>query len=111
MKQWTCVENPTAEQRQRLEECGKDAQNHPLVLDGTVLRFKPTDVARTLAELVDINQLWKRLNPSLQTNPETRAALRRFYRDMGYSLCGYLDMFGDMLDTEEEEQKCQSPKR
>lgn len=93
----------TAEQKDLLAQCGKDALNHPLeVVDG-VLRFQGNRaieaIMRNPRTRVDLNELWVSLNLD---DPAVRLGLRAFYRDMGYSLCGYLEIFGDMLDREEQ---------
>lgn len=95
------IKTLTKEQKELLEQCGADAQGHPLVLDGKVLRFKANPIVRLIVDMqwVDLNQLSRMVGN--MDSPEIRLGIRAFYRDMGYSLCGYLDIFGEIL-TEEE---------
>lgn len=90
----------TDSQRSLLEMCGADAQAHPLIDRDGVLRFKADPVVRYVVDnVVDLNKLWVGLGP-LSHDIAVRHSLRRFYRDMGYSLSGYLEVFGEELDEE-----------
>ena len=87
-----------------VDQCGKDALKHPLVLDGGVLRFKANPAVRAAADLIDLNELWARMRVALDLSQEARLGIRAFYRDMGYSLSGYIEIFGEILDEEERER-------
>lgn len=93
-------------QRRLLDQCGADAQSHPLVqlvIDSSrsnTIRFKADPVIRHLVDTqVDLNKLWASL--SERSDPKVRLSMRSFYRNMGYSLGGYIDIFGQELDAEE----------
>ena len=96
--------NLTQGERELIELCGKDAQQHDIYRDtdkGRQLRFRSDPVSLQLRNLTNLNDLWVQLNTK---DSQTRLSLRRFYREIGYSLCGYLDIFGEMLDEEEAGQ-------
>lgn len=92
----------TRDQRKLLDACGPDAANHPLVLDGETLRFRGNTVIVYLrcSNKLDLNAI--ACMPACFAPSE----FREFYRMMGYSLCGYLDIFGDQLAEEEQERSC-----
>lgn len=88
---------------QLLLSCGPDAQNHPLELVDGQLRFKPDPVINYIhrrARLTNLNDLCFAMDTD---QPTHRLSLRRFYRDIGYSLSGYLEIFGDQLEQERKE--------
>lgn len=90
------IESLTPEQIDLLGRCGKDAAEHPLVIDDGVLRFKSNPVIRIIVDRwVNLNDLWR----DIPKTPEFVLGLRSLYRDLGYSLCGYLDMFGEWEPT------------
>ena len=89
----------TRAQLEQVRDCGPDAQAHDVILDQQgILRFKADPFTRKLCNLVNLNDLWAGLD---LTNQAERLSLRKFYRDIGYSICGYLDIFGEQLDEEE----------
>lgn len=87
-------------------DCGEDARGHGLEYDSRgILRFQADPVIQKIWELgqVDLNQLWKSLDLSYAGEypvSKYRRSLRKFYRDMGYTLCGYMEIFGEHLDEE-----------
>jgi hypothetical protein len=94
--------NLTQGERELIELCGKDAQQHDIYRDGRQLRFRSDPVSLQLERnLTNLTDLWVQLNTK---DSQTRLSLRRFYREIGYSLCGYLDIFREMLDEEEAGQ-------
>ncbi len=94
---------------QLLKDCGEDAQDHPLVADGDVLRFKANPVIRLIVDRwVNLNELSAAIQ-CMGYERSVQLGFRAFYRDMGYSLGGYLEIFGEALD--EEEQTGMIPKR
>lgn len=88
----------TRDQRELLDACGPDAADHPLVLDGKILRFRGNAVIVYLfrAGKLDLNQICLAMGNNEDTQ-HNRHNMREFYRLLGYSLCGYLDIFGDQL--------------
>ncbi len=58
--------------------------------DSGVLRHPPKPLMRWLADHVDLNALWI----AWQKGALSLVELQAFYRDMGYSLCGFEDLFG-----------------
>jgi hypothetical protein len=72
------------------------AKTHPLILDEngnfTVLRFKPNRAVQLIMEYTN-HQLLNRLAIAVQNGQCPESDLRALYRQMGYSLCGYLDVF------------------
>jgi hypothetical protein len=96
------IDDREARAKELLAQCGPDAADHPIVWDGEIVRFKADPVIKWCALKVSLNAL--ALYAERADSPEMRLAVRRFYRNMGYSLCGYLDIFGDQLDAEENER-------
>ena len=89
----------TKNEKALLSACGIDAQDHPVVTINDIVRFKADPVISRLQRCgLDLNELWKITDLSRREN---RLSLRKFYRNMGYSLCGYIDVFGEQLDEEE----------
>lgn len=88
------------EAKSLLAQCGEDAQSHPVEMVEGVARFVADPVISLIHSTgrIDLNSLWLSVDLDDQ---RMRKSLRRFYRDLGYSLCGYLEVFGEML-TEEE---------
>ncbi len=83
-----------------LLECGPDAADHPLVMDEGVLRFKPNPVVRQIIDRhVNLNDLWIALAQTSHKR-SVQLGLRALYRDMGYSLSGYMEVFGEQLEEE-----------
>jgi hypothetical protein len=89
----------TPDQVRLFKDCGPDASDHQLVWDLKVLRFKADPLQRILADMVNLNDLAIAVQRADQDG-DLRRSFRKFYRDMGYSLCGYLDIFGEQLDEE-----------
>jgi len=95
--------NLTQSEREIIKQCGKDAQQHDIYRNQNSgqLYFRSDPVSLQLRNLINLNHLWIGLNTE---DSQTRLSLRRFYREIGYSLCGYLDIFGQMLDEDEAGQ-------
>lgn len=79
-----------SEQEQRnyadLDAISKQAE---LIKDGTVIRFKPNRAILFAQSRVNLNDMWV----EAQRNDWPTEDLKLFYRGMGYSLCGFLDIF------------------
>lgn len=76
--------------------------NRPCVVDDDgVYRFKSDLVCRTLLDLVDLNELWRRVGGMFNDddNPELVDSMARFYMGLGYSLCGFGEIFSEVLDA------------
>jgi len=74
------------------------------IYDGDqVLRFKQNRIVRFLLEMGthDMNDIVKLASFDFFTREE----LKEFYQMIGYSLCGYCDVFGDEGDVVEELEK------
>lgn len=75
--------------------------DHPIVLEDNVLRWQRSPMMRWLSDNVDINAMWLAYHHSAFPLED----FTRFYRDMGYSLCGFIDIFGDELGLYEDEDE------
>ena len=62
-------------------------------VDG-VVRFRRKPLARWLADNVNLNQMWV----AFHEGAFDVAALMQFYQDMGYSICGFCEVFGGQID-------------
>jgi len=84
-----------------VHDCGPDAEDHPLEIDGRgTLRFKGDPFIRALADMTDLNGLAvfvKRAEDADDPLDPFAMGIRKFYRDMGYSVCGYLEVFEELL--------------
>lgn len=99
--------NLTPGQLALLDACGPDAADHPLVLvDKKHLCFSGNAVVEYLRNSgqLNLNRIFKVLDHNTTRDMRNRHDIREFYRMMGYSLCGYLDIFGDQLAEEEEQE-------
>lgn len=85
----------------QLDDCGPDAQNHPLEIVEGQFRFKPNPVLGYLrrSRQLDLNRIADVMD---MTNREHRLGIREFYRHMGYSLSGYLELFGETIQAEKD---------
>lgn len=60
-----------------------------------VIRFKPERLGQWIADTISLNRM------VMECRSARDGALRqRIYKDMGYSLCGYLEVFGTSDDDE-----------
>ena len=77
-----------------------------------VLRYKTNKVVRHLIDNTDLNELWAHLyrNGHITQDDECTKGgpwledMKEVYRMMGYSLCGFADIF-DVYEGEEDETK------
>ena len=68
-----------------------ESKNAPLERDAEgVLRFVPSRPIQFAASRISLNDMW--LEAGRNRWPD--ADMRRFYRGMGYSLCGFSEIFG-----------------
>jgi hypothetical protein len=95
-----------AEVRATIEEHYPDVvtTNHPIVetpesSNGRVLRFKRDPMVRWIVDValngsgrLTLNDLWVAKESDFG-GKWSRRKLKQFYRDMGYSLCGFMEMF------------------
>ncbi len=68
---------------------------HPIVrdADGT-LRFKANPLVRWLCDQIDLNKMWL----AFGQGAFSETAFMQFYRDIGYSLGGFEEVWGETLD-------------
>jgi hypothetical protein len=68
-----------------------------------VLRWKRNIIVDRLFTLnmVDLNRLWKTVNGNNKQEVDDMAT---FYRMMGYSLCGFIEVFGELLHLYKDEE-------
>lgn len=64
---------------------------HGVYLDNNVLRFKKNECMCYLCDRIDLNKMWIDFYKGTFTKKE----FMQFYRDIGYSLSGYLDIWLD----------------
>lgn len=74
--------------------------NHPVVIDprgsGRVLRWKANPVVKWLTGRAGINEMWEAFyGRNLPVED-----LATVYRMMGYSLCGFIEVFGEHMELE-----------
>jgi hypothetical protein len=81
----------TPELQEAYSSLDKNAKKALLVWDGDVLRFKANECVRYYVGLpfTSLNDMWA----VAIGKGWPRSDLRKFYRMMGYSLSGYLDVF------------------
>lgn len=80
-------------------------KNHPVVLSvgkERVLRFATEPIVLMIHELyeVNLNQLWVIIHCS--GSPAALPNLMEYYRDLGYSLSGFMDVFWHRAHQEDE---------
>ena len=81
--------------------------DHPVELkDGgsnLVLRWKRNIIIDRIFDMkmMDLNLLWATMNQDSNEEVEDMATV---YRMMGYSLCGFIEVFGDLLHLYPEEE-------
>ena len=68
-----------------------DGTDHPVILDSKgVYRWKANPLIQWIADRIDLNEM----NIAHEKGMFSREDLKQFYRDMGYSLCGFADIWG-----------------
>jgi len=76
------------------------APGHPLVTTGAGfkrhLRFKPDQTALVVSKACG-TKMHEALHKGVQGGLISMAALKQFYRDMGYSLDGFVELFEESL--------------
>lgn len=79
---------------------------HPIVkdADGT-LWFKSRPLVRWLCDQIDLNKMWL----ACGQGAFSENALMQFYRDIGYSLGGFEEIWGEVLDAIEARIGGKSP--
>lgn len=78
---------------------------HPIILDEQgVLRYAANPLICWLQERVSINDMWIAY---ARSGAWTREQFMQFYRDIGYSLSGFEEVWGEELDKMETEREGQ----
>jgi len=79
--------------------------DHPIILDdhGTY-RYQARPTIRWLADKINLNDMWGYFMPQLD-DPTIIDDFMQFYRDIGYSLHGYEEIWAEELDKIEDEDK------
>ena len=73
--------------------------DHPIIQDEQgVLRYKQNPLVCWLSGHIDLNEMWR----SYGQGTWSREAFMQFYRDIGYSLSGFEEVWGDELDALEQ---------
>lgn len=91
----------TPYERDILEEHYPEAVGHEVVSDSGVLRYKQKPLMRWLADAVCLNEMciaYARGKFSLEE-------YMQFYRDMGYSCSGFMDIFAGKIEEDEQRRK------
>ena len=74
---------------------------HPIIQDEQgVIRYQLNPLVDWLQEHVSLNDMWR----LYQHGAWSREAFMQFYRDIGYSLSGFEEVWGTDLDILEQEQ-------
>lgn len=79
--------------------------NHPIIIstNNGHLCYKPRPTSLWLKNAVNLNDMWEVFgDPS---NPEIRDDFMQFYRDIGYTLGGFEEIWGEVLDRMEIEKE------
>lgn len=83
------------------------APNHEVIEVDNVLYYKPNRITKYLHKLYNseahkvISQLWCAQESDLITVEE----LMQYYRDIGYSLCGFEEIFEETLKRMQQHEK------
>jgi len=76
--------------------------DHDIIEDESgTYRWKPIEISRWLADTVNLDDMWK----AYQQGAFTTEQFQLFYRQMGYSLCGYDEVWGDIIWPEDYEEE------
>ena len=76
-----------------------DGRDHEVYLDDKVLRWREDPHVRWITNHMDLNDFWypdnSKCSPDLNRDPISKndPNIRKMYRNMGYSLSGYYDIF------------------
>ena len=78
---------------------------HPIVRDEQgILRYAINPLTCWLENRIDLNEMWIAYR---RKGAWTREQFMQFYRDIGYSLNGFEEIWGEELDEIEKDQSCQ----
>ena len=66
-----------------------ELNDHPVIWTDNVIRFRSSSLQYWLKEHVSLNDLWIEYANKRFTKEE----VMQFYRDIGYSLCGFTEIF------------------
>lgn len=76
--------------------------DHPVIIDSEgVLRYKAKPLTRWLSNQINLNTMWGAYNE----NYFSRQEFMQFYREIGYTLVGFEEIWGDVLDEMQDEHK------
>lgn len=75
--------------REDYEDLDEISKSYPLEWDGNVIRFKANRAVKYAVDHINLNDLFK----EARRNDWPEEELKMFYRMMGYSLCGFMDVF------------------
>ena len=72
--------------------------NHPIITDpdGT-LRYEAKPLMRWLCDQTDLNTMWR----AYDLNRFSRQEFMQFYRDIGYTLVGFEEIWGEAMNEME----------
>lgn len=68
--------------------------DHPLVLTDGILRYEPNRLVQWLRDHVDLNDMWI----AFERGAFPQEEFMQFYRDIGHTLAGSEEIWGDVLD-------------
>jgi hypothetical protein len=69
----------------------EESKQTPLEWDGSVIRFRGNLPMQYVLSHININDLWD----EAIRNKWPIKEMMRFYRMLGYSLCGFMEVFGE----------------
>ena len=91
----------TPVKREDLPEWARFAANltdHPIIQDEQgIFRYKKNPMIRWLCDHIDLNDMWR----AYRNEGWDTKTFMQFYRDIGYSLGGFEEIWGDELDEME----------
>jgi len=67
---------------------------NPVYLDDGILRYEAKTIARWIGDHVDLNEMWT----AYRNGAFSRDEFMQFYRDIGYSLGGFEEVWGEELE-------------
>lgn len=70
--------------------------DHPIIEDKNgIFRYKAKPMMIWLCDQIDLNVMWRQF----QYGTFSRDEFMQFYRDIGYSLCGFEEVWGGAMDN------------
>lgn len=74
--------------------------HHPIERVKGIVRWQVNPLMRWISERIDLNEMCV----AAQRNQFSADDYMKFYRDMGYSLCGFLEVFGERLGLYQDDE-------